>query len=234
MIDFMSEANNQRERTSAWKKRVLQKFSTPVNFSRLIGAAQHQALWYLWKGDQKMAITMVDSVNRIRNDQNEERILSAKIPVVELFLNLTQMQLAKMGECEGQLSTIDWQQSTEHFCKTCHSPAKRVMSGSSTGSWILTCVEKDGIGMIGTDASRRNLITALAIVKRIKSKAEFKTVIDFSLKESLEAFLEHSFVNLYWKNKPTPPMTESLIENAVCGFVDGIDCGSFEPFECVL
>ena len=105
------------------------------------------------------------------------------------------------------------------------------MSGSSTGSWILTCVEKDGKGMIGTDASRRNLITALAIVKRIKSKAEFKTVIDFSLKESLEAFLEHSFVNLYWKNKPTPPMTESLIDDAVCGFVDAIDCSSFEPFE---
>ena len=231
MIDFMSEANNQRERTSAWKKRVLEMFSTSVNFARLIGAAQHQALWYLWKGDQKMAITMLDSVSRIRKDQIEERTLSAKIPVVELFLNLTQIQLAKMGECEGQLSTVDWQQSAEHFCKTCHSPAKRVMSGFSSGSWILTCVEKDGKGMIGTDASRRNLITALAIVKRIESKAEFKTVIDFSLKESLEAFLEHSFVNLYWKNKPTPPMTESLIDDAVCDFVDAIDCARFEPFE---
>lgn len=231
MIDFMSEANKQRGKTSTWKKRTLEKFSIPVNFDRLGGIARHQALWYTWKGDLKMGVTMLESAKKIRDDQNAEKMLSAKIPVVEVFLNLTQIKLAKMGECEGQLNMVDWQQSKGHVCKTCHAPAKKVTNDASPGTWILTCVEKDGKGKIGTEATRRNLITALAVVKQIKSKEELNCAIAYSLKDSLEVFLEHSFVNLYWKNKPTPPMTEALVEGAVRMFVDAIDCESFEPYE---
>ena len=231
MIDFMSEANNQRSKTSAWKRKAVEKFSIPVNFERLAGIALHQAMWYACKGDQKMAVTMLDSAKRIQDDQSAERVLNARIPVVELFLNKTQIKLAKMGECEGQLSSVDWQQSKEHLCKTCHAPAKRVTSDASPGTWILTCVEKDGKGKVGTDTTRKNLITALAVVKQIKSKEEFKTAIAYSLKDSLEVFFEHSFVKLYWKNKPTPPMTEALVEDAFSMFVDAIDCENFEPYE---
>ena len=211
----------------------LEKSSNSVNFERLTVMARHQALWFTWKGDQKMAITMLDSFKRTQGDQNEKRILNAKIPVVELFLNQTQIKLAKMGECEGQLSKVDFQQSGEHVCKTCHAPAKRVTNSASPGTWILTCVEKDEKGKIGADATRRNLNTTLAIgiVKNIKSKTAFKTIIAFSLKHCLEVILEHSFLNLYWKNRPTPPMTECLIDDAVHSFVDAINCDRFEPYE---
>lgn len=230
MIDFMSEANKQRRKTSAWKKKTLEKFSIPVNFERLTGIARHQALWYTWKGDQKMAVSMLDSVRKIVDEQNGGRILNERIPVVELFLSLTQIKLAKMGECEGQLSSVDWQQSKEHFCKTCHAPANRLTSDASPATWNLTCVEKDGKGKIGTDATRKNLITALAVVKQIRSKEEFKTTIVYSLKDSLEVYLEHLFVNLYWKNKPAPPVTETLIEDSASKFVDAIDNENFEPY----
>ena len=233
MIDFMSEANNQRSKTSTWKKRTLEKFSIPVNIERLAGISRHQALCYTWKEDLKMGVTMLESAKQIRDDQNAERTLNAKIPVVELFLNLTQVKLAKMGECEGQFNKIDWQKSREFQCKTCHAPAKKETNDASPVTWILTCVDKDGRGKIGTEATRRALITALAVVKQIKDKQEFKTAIEYSLKDSLEIFLEHSFVNLYWKNKPTPPMTEALVGDAVTMFVNAIDSESFDPYKWV-
>lgn len=231
MIDFMSEANSQRSKTSTWKKKTLEKFSITVNFDRLAGICQHQALWYTWTGDLKMGVTMLESAKKIRDDQNAERILNAGIPVVELFLNLTQIKLAKMGECEGQLNKVDWQQSSGHLCKTCSAPAKKETSGASPGTWILTCVDKDGKGNIGTETTRRTLITALAVVKQTQRKGEFETAVVYSLKDSLEVFLEHSFVNLYWKNKPTPPMTEALVGEAVTMFVAAIDSETFVPYE---
>ncbi|KAJ7385032.1 hypothetical protein OS493_018725 [Desmophyllum pertusum] len=239
MIDFMSEASKQRTKMSMWKKKTLEKFSIPVNFERLSGISQHQALWYTWKGDLKMGITMLESAKTIYDDQIAERILNARIPVVDLFLSLTQIKLAKMGECEGQTNKVDWHLSKGHLCETCHASATKGRDDDdddddgddSPRTWTLTCVDKEGKGKIGTDTTRTSLITALAVARKVKSKAEFKTCIEYNLKESLEIFLEHSFVNLYWKNKPTPPTTEALIGEAVVMFVDAIDCESFDTYE---
>lgn len=230
MIDFMSEVNNQRSKISAWKKTTLEKFSIPVNFERLVGISRHQALWYTWKGDLKMGVTMLESAKKIRDDQSSERTMNARIPVVELFLNLTQIKLARMGECEGQFNKVDWQVSKGPQCKICHAPAKKKTSDASPGTWILTCVEKDGRGKIGTDVTRKTLVTALAIVKQIKDLSKFQTAVQYSLKDSLEIFLEHSFVNLYWKKKPTTPMTEALVDEAVILFVKAIDSENFDPY----
>ena len=232
MIDFMSAVSNQRSKMSIWKNKTLEKLSIPVNFERLYGMSRHQALWYTWKDDMKMSITMLESAKKICDDQNAGRMLNARIPVVDLFLSLTQIKLAKMGECEGQSGKVDWHLSDGHLCETCHASAtKERNDDDSPGTWTLTCVDREGKGKIGTETTRKSLITALAVVRKVKSKEKFKTCIEYNLKESLEVFLEHSFVNLYWKKKPTLPMTEALIGEAVVKFVDVIDCESFDPYK---
>ncbi|KAL9976023.1 hypothetical protein ACROYT_G013253 [Oculina patagonica] len=232
MIDFMSTASNERSKTLMWKKKTLEKFSIPVNFERLFGMSRHQALWYTWKDDMTMSITMLESAKKIHDDQNAGRMLNAKIPVVDLFLSLTQIELANMGECEGQSVKVDWHLSKEHQCETCHSSATKRSDDNDDvpGTWTLTCVDKEGKGKIGTEITRKSLVTALAVVKKVKSKEKFKTCIEYNLKESLQVFLEHSFVNLYWKNKPTLPMQEALIEETVVKCVDAIECESFDPY----
>lgn len=233
MIDFMSTASNQRSKMSTWKKKTLEKLSIPVNFDRLCGMSRHQALWYTWKGDLKMGVTMLDSAKKIHDDQYAGRMLSGRIPVVDLFLSLTQIKLAKMGQCEGQSNKVDWQVSGGSVCETCHTSATKDGDYDECffGEWTLTCVDEEGKGKIGTETIRKSLITALAVVRKVKSKEEFKTCIEYNLKESLEVFLEHSFVNLYWKNKPTLPMMEALIGEAVIKFVDAIDCDNFDPYD---
>lgn len=231
MIDFMSAASNQRGKMLTWKKKTLEKISIPINFERLYGMSRHQALWYTWKGDLKMGVTMLESAKKIYDDQKAGRMLNAKIPVVDHLLSLTQMKLASMGECEGQSNKVDWHLSEGRQCETCHASATKEKDDDddSPGAWILTCVDKEGKGKIGTAATRKSLITALAVIRKVKSMEKFKTCIEYNLKEGLEVFLEHSFVNLYWKNKPTLPMTETLVGEAVVKFVDAIDCENFDP-----
>jgi len=231
MIDFMSAASKQRSEMSTWKKKTLEKLSIPVNFDRLCGMSRHQALWYTWKGDLKMGITMLDSAKKIRDDRNAGRMLSSRIPVVDLFLNLTQIKLEKMGQCEEQSIKVDWQLSEGCVYENCHTSAAKHGCDKECllGAFTLPCVDKKGKGKLGTDNTRKSLIAALAVVRNVKSKEELKSCIEYNLKGSLEVFLQHSFVSLYWKNNPTLPMTESLIEEAVIKFVDAIDCDNFDP-----
>ncbi|XP_022799776.1 uncharacterized protein LOC111337696 [Stylophora pistillata] len=232
MIDFMSKASNQRSKLSQWKKKTLEKFSLPVNFERLSGICRHQSLWYTWKGDLRLGVTMLESAKKIIEDQNAKRLLNARNPVVDMFLSLTQIKFAQIGSCEGQVNKVNWQWSKGHQCKTCHASATMERDDNALpGTWTLTCVDKDGRGQIGTKTNRQSLVTALAAVKKIKCKGEFETCIKYHLKDGLGIFLEHSFVNLYWKSKPTPSMTEVLIEEAVDQFVDSVDCDNFDPVE---
>lgn len=235
MIDFMSAASKQRSEMSTWKKKTLEKLSNPVNFDRLCGMSQHQALWYTWKGDLEMGITMLDSEKKIRVDQNAGRMLSSRIPAVDLFLSLTQIKLAKMGQCEEQSNKVNWQLPEGCVSETCHTSASKDGDYKECllGTCTLPCVDKKGKGKIGTENTRKSLIAALAVVRNVKSKEELKTCLEYNLKGSLEVFLQHSFVRLYWKNKPTLPMTESLIEEAVIKFVDAIDCDNFDPYDWV-
>ena len=233
MIDFMSSASKQRSEMSTWKKKTLEKLSNPVNFDRLCGMSRHQALWYIWKGDLKMGVTMLDSAKKIRNDQSAGRMLSSRIPVVDLFLSLTQIKLAEMGECEEQSNKVDWQLSEGCVNETCQTSVEKDgdYKESFLGASALPCLDKKGKGKIGKENTRKSLIAALAVVRNVKRKEELKTCIEYNLKLNLEVFLKHSFVSLYWKNKPTLPMTEALIEEAVIKFVDAIDCDNFEPFD---
>lgn len=233
MIDFMSAASKQRSEMSTWKKKTLEKLSIPENFDRLCGMSRHQAMWYTWKGDLKMGITMLDSAKKIRDDQCAGRMLSSRIPVVDLFLSLTQIKLAKMGQSEEQAKKVDWQLSEGCVDETCHTSAAK--DGDHKECFLGACAlpggDKKGKGKIGTENTRKSLTAALAVVRNVKSKEELKTCLEYNLKESLEVFLKHSFVSLYWKNKPTLPMTEVLIEEAVIKFVDAIDCDNFDPFD---
>ena len=232
MVDFMSKANSQRSKFSQWKKTTLEKFSLPVNFERLTGICMHQALWYTWKGDLRLGVTMLESAKKIVEDQNAERMIDARNPVVDVFLSLTQIKFAQIGGCEGQVGKVNWQLSKGHQCKTCHSSATMERADNVLpGTWTLTCVDKDGRGKIGTETNRQSLVTALAAVKKVQCKEEFETCIKYHLKDGLGIFLEHSFANLYWMSKPTPPMTEALIEEAVDQFVDSIDCNNFDPMK---
>ena len=214
MIDFMSAASNQRSKMLTWKKKTLEKLSIPLNFDRLYGMSRHQALWYTWKGDLKMGITMLDSAKKMRDDQNAGRMLSSKIPVVDLFMTLTQIKLTKIRQCEEKSNKVNWQLSEGCASATCHTSATN--DAGKKGK---------------TENTRKSLIAALAVVRNVKSKEQFKTCIEYNLKGSLEAFLEHSFVSLYWKNKPTLPMTEALIDEAAIEFVNAIDCDNFEPYD---
>ena len=231
MIDFMSAASKQRSKMSTWKKKTLEKLSFPVNFDRLCGMSRHQALWYTWRSDLKMGYSMLDSAKKIRDDQNAGRMLSSRIPVVDLFLSLTQIKLANMRQCEEQSNKVDWQLSEGSVYETCHTSA--VKDGNYKECFLGACTSPfvDKKGKIGTEKTRKSLTAALAVVKNVKSKQELKTCIEYNLKGSLEVFLEHSLVSLYWKNKPTLPMTEALIEETVIKFVDAIDCFNFDPYD---
>ena len=229
MIDFISESNRKVLKMSAWKKKTLENFSVPSNFEKLSGMCRHQALWYIWKGDFKMGMTMLEAAKNIRDAQNGGKLLSVRNPVVDLILNMTQMKLARRGEYEGHTKKIDLRLSREKNCSTCLAPAKKKTGTDSSGAWTLTCVDLNGKGKIGTEATRRALATALVITKKIRSTGGFRSAIKYSLKDSLDTFLEHSFVNLCWNNKPTPPLKEALIDDAAPKFVDEINCENFDP-----
>lgn len=231
MIDFMSAASNERSKISTWKKKTLEKLSTAVNFDRLCGMSRHQALWYTWKGDLKMGITMLDSAKKIRDDQNAGRMLNSKVPVVDLFVTLTQIKLEKMGQCEGQSNEVYWQLSKGCVRETCPTTKDVDYDECFLGTCTCLYVDKKEKVNFGTENTRKSLIAALAVVRNVKSKEEFKTCIKYNLKGSLEVFLEHSFASLYWKNQPTLPMTEALIEEAVIEFVNAIDCDNFDPYD---
>ena len=217
LMQQASQWSRNQEETESWKKVAVQKFTNPLNYERFSGMAKVQALWYIWMGDPGRAVVMVEAWQGFERDKTAGKVLDEDNVVVELILDSTLSNLSGRGMCIGQ-STIDARLTPKSQCDTCLSPAS---SGKKRqGLNVLTCLDKEANGEFGHKGVRVNVAKLLYAVYKFGVNKDFETSASHCFREALHTFLEHSFTVLYWRIKPTNPMTAATETEAVPRFIE--------------
>lgn len=219
MSGLMQQASHWRrnqEEIESWKKVVVQKFTNPLNYERFSGMAKVQALWYIWMGDPGRAVVMVEAWQGFERDKTAGKVLDEDNVVVEVILDSTVSNLSGRGMCIGQ-STIDARLTPKSQCDTCLSP---ISGKKRQGLNVLTCLDKEANGEFGHKGVRVNVAKLLYAVHKFGINKDFETSASHCFKEALHTFLEHSFTVLYWRIKPTNPMTTATETEAVPRFIE--------------
>lgn len=219
MSGLMQQASHWRrnqEEIESWKKVVVQKFTNPLNYERFSGMAKVQALWYIWMGDPGRAVVMVEAWQGFERDKTAGKVLDEDNVVVEVILDSTVSNLSGRGMCIGQ-STIDARLTPKSQCDTCLSP---ISGKKRQGLNVLTCLDKEANGEFGHKGVRVNVAKLLYAVHKFGINKDFETSASHCFREALHTFLEHSFTVLYWRIKPTNPMTTATETEAVPRFIE--------------
>lgn len=212
-----SQLSRQHEETEAWKNVAVKKFTNGLNYERFSGMAKIQALWYIWIGDLERAMVMAEAWQGLERDKTAGKVLDQDNVVVENILESTLGNLSGRGMCVGQ-STIDARLTPKDQCDTCLSPVSPAKKRQ--GLNVLTCLDKDANGEFGHKGVRVNVAKLLYAVSKFGINKDFETSASHCFKEALHTFLEHSFTVLYWRIKPTNPMTQVTENEAVPRFIE--------------
>ena len=217
---FMEQASQWRkkqENSEAWKKVAVQRLTNTLNYERFCGMAILQALWYIWIGDPERAVVMVEAWQDLERDKAAGRYLDGNNVILDEILDLTLGNLSSRGMCVGQ-TRVDSRMTPKKQCDTCLSP---VFPGKKDqGFNILTCIDKDANGEFGCKSARVNVAKLLYAITRFGMNKDFETSASHCFQEALHTFLEHSFTVLYWRIKPTNPMTAETENEAVPKFIE--------------
>ena len=216
LLEQASQWSKNYEDSESWKKTALSKFTNVLNYERFGGMAKQQALWYIWMGDLERAKIMVDAWKGLEEDRAKGRVLDKNNVVVEVVLDSTLGNLSSRGMCVGQ-STIDARLTPKEQCDTCLSPVSSTKKRQ--GLNVLTCVDKDANGEFGCKGVRQNVAKLLFAVSKFGVNREFELSAIHCFKEALHTFLEHSFTVLFWRIKPTNPMTAATEKEALPHFI---------------
>lgn len=217
LMEQASQWSRNQEEIESWKKVAVQKFTNPLNYERFSGMAKVQALWYIWMGDPGRAVVMVEAWQGLERDKNTGKVLNQDNVVVEVILDSTLSNLSGRGMCIGQ-STIDARLTQKSRCDTCLSPASSAKK--QQGLNVLTCLDKEANGEFGHKGVRVNVAKLLYAVYKFGINKDFETSASHCFREALHTFLEHSFTVLYWRIKPTNPMTAATETEAVPQFIE--------------
>ena len=217
LMEQASQLSRKHEETEAWKKVAVEKFTNALNYERFSGMAKIQALWYIWVGDFGRAMVMVEAWQGLERDKTAGKVLDQGNVVVEVILDSTLGNLSGRGMCVGQ-STIDARLTPKSQCDTCLSPVSPAKKRQ--GLNMLTCLDKDANGEFGHKGVRVNVAKLLYAVSKFGINKDFETSASHCLKEALHTFLEHSFTVLYWRIKPTNPMTSATESEAIPQFIE--------------
>lgn len=220
MSGFMEQASQWRkkqENSEAWKKIAVQKLTDSQNYDRFCGMAILQALWYIWIGDPERAIVMVEAWQDFERDKAAGQFLDANSIVLEELLDLTLGNLSSRGMCIGQ-TKVDSRLTLKKMCEVCLSPV--FLGPDRNGFHVLTCIDKDSNGEFGCKNTRVNIAKLLFAINKYGMNKDFDTAANHSFHEALHIFLEHSFSVLYWRIKPTNPMTADTENEAVPKFIE--------------
>ena len=219
---LMEQASNwskNHEDSESWKKTAAKKFTSDLNYERFGGMAKQQALWYIWMGDLERAKVMVDAWKRLEEGKANGRALDQDNVVVEVVLDSTLGNLSSRGMCAGQ-SIVDARLTPKDHCDTCLSPVSSTKK--CQGLNILTCVGKDANGEFGCKGVRENVAKLLFAVSKFGVNRDFELAAAHCFKEALHTFLEHSFTVLFWRIKPTNPMTAATENEALPRFIESL------------
>ena len=219
MSGFLQQAtqwSRNYDDSESWKKTVVQKFTSALNYERFGGMARQQALWYIWMGDTERAKVMVDAWEGLEKDKKTAALLDVNNVVIDHILGATLANLSSRGMCLGQ-SIIDARLTPKGQCDTCLSPVSPTKKRQ--GLNVMTCVDKDANGEFGCKSVRENVAKLLFAVSKFGINKDFTFSAIHCLKEALHTFLEHSFQVLFWRIKPTNPMTVATEKEAVPRFI---------------
>ena len=216
-LEQASQWSRNYEDSESWKKTAVKKFSSTLNYERFSGMAKQQALWYTWMGDLERAKVMVDAWQGLEKGKAKGSLLDQTNVVVEHVLDSTLGNLSSRGMCQGQ-SIIDARLTPKDQCDTCLSPVSPAKKHQ--GLNVLTCVDKDANGEFGCKAVRQNVAKLLFAVFKFGIKKDFEFSAVHCFKEALHTFLEHSFTVLFWRIKPTNPMTAATEKEAIPRFIE--------------
>ena len=217
LLEQASQWSKNYEDSESWKKTAVNKFTNVLNYERFGGMAKQQALWYIWMGDLERAKVMVDAWQGLERDKVKGRVLDPTNVVVEVVLDSTLGNLSSRGMCVGQ-NTIDARLTPKDQCDTCLSPVSPTKRRQ--GLNVLTCVDKDANGEFGCKSVRQNVAKLLFAVSKFGLNKDFELSATHCFKEALHTFLEHSFTVLFWRIKPTNPMTAATENEALPRFIE--------------
>lgn len=217
LMQQASQWSRNQEETESWKRVAVQKFTNTLNYERFSGMAKLQALWYIWMGDPGRAVVMLEAWQGLERDKTMGKVLDQDNVVVEIILDSTLSNLSGRGMCVGQ-STIDARLTPKNQCDTCLSPTSSAKKRQ--GLNVLTCLDKDANGEFGHKGVRVNVAKLLYAVYKFGINKDFETSASHCFREALHTFLEHSFTVLYWRIKPTNPMTAATENEAVPRFIE--------------
>lgn len=216
-LEQASQWNKNYEDSESWKKTAVTKFTNALNYERFGGMAKQQALWYTWMGDLERAKIMVDAWQGLEKDKVKGSLLDPTNVVVDVILDSTLGNLSSRGMCLGQ-STIDARLTHKDQCDTCLSPVSPIKKRQ--GLNVMTCVDKDANGEFGCKGVRQNVAKLLFAVSKFGINRDLEFSATHCFKEALHTFLEHSFTVLFWRIKPTNPMTAATEKEAIPRFIE--------------
>lgn len=217
LMEQANQLSRRHEETEEWKKVAVRKFTNALNYERFSGMAKLQALWYIWIGDRGRAMAMVDAWQGLEKDNTAGKVLDQDNVVVEVILDSTLGNLSGRGMCMGQ-RTIDARLTPKDQCDTCLSPVSSTKKRQ--GLNVLTCLDKEANGEFGHKGVRENVAKLLFAVSKFGINKDFEMSASHVFKEALHTFLEHSFTVLYWRIKPTNPMTSATEDEAIPKFIE--------------
>ena len=220
MEEFFAKASDCQARWVRWKRTFLEKLHTPENCDRFTGMTRHQAFWYAWKKEEKLGATLL----KAKEDFEESKSgmpFKEHGPIVELVIKMTR---SKFYSC-GEQAKVDRQGCKSGKCSSCHTPAKAPSTRS--GSWFLTCVDKEGKAEFGGEQTRKCLAMVLCAIHKYGLR-DFKDAAEQCLRDSFDVFFQHGFLLLYWGNKPTIPMVDALMADVVDKCVKEFESKEFQ------